>query len=125
MELRESILILISVSLSAFSQIILKRGMISENIQAVMRQGKVVEIGLAIAKSPLVIGGLFCFALSAVVWLFVLSRVPLSHAYPFVALGIVATVISGAAIFGESVSLPAMAGVALIVSGVILVGMAR
>lgn len=125
MEIRESILILISVSLSAFSQIILKRGMISADIQSAMRQGNLVEIVIAIAKSPLVIGGLFCFGLSAVVWLFVLSRVPLSHAYPFVALGIVATVVSGAAIFGESVSLQAMAGVALIVSGVIMVGMAR
>ncbi|MFT0879123.1 SMR family transporter [Rhodopseudomonas sp. G2_2311] len=121
----ENLLILISVSLSTLSQIILKRGMIDAEIQAVIRQGDIVEIAVAIARSPQVIGGLSCFALSAVVWLFVLSRVPLSYAYPFVALGIVATVVSGAVHFGEPVSLQAIAGVALIVSGVVLVGMTR
>ena len=74
-------------------------------------------------RSPLVVGGLTCFGLSAVVWLFVLSRIPLSQAYPFVALGILVTVTAGAGLFGETISWQAMVGVGLIVVGVTLVGL--
>jgi hypothetical protein len=44
----------------------------------------------AAAASPWVLGGLAVFAVFAMAWLGVLSRVPLSVAYPFNALGFIA-----------------------------------
>jgi multidrug transporter EmrE-like cation transporter len=125
MKLLDVLLVLLSVSLSSLSQIVLKRGMTSAAIQEVIRDGGVAKAVMAIAMSPSVIGGLACFGLSAVFWLFVLSRIPLSLAYPFVALGIVATVFAGAALFGETTGWQSFAGVLLIVAGVVVVGSAR
>ncbi len=113
--------ILASVLLSAGSQIILKFGMTAQAVQAALAQpGDVPRIALAILSSPLVLAGLACFGLSAVVWLFVLSRVPLSSAYPFVALGIVITVAAGRLIFGDPFSAFKIVGVILVVSGVLV-----
>ena len=63
--------------------------------------------------------GLAVFGLSAIVWLFVLSKIAVSHAYPFVALGIVVTVAAGRIMLGEPFSALSLVGVALIVSGVL------
>lgn len=63
--------------------------------------------------------GLAVFGLSAIVWLFVLSKTAVSHAYPFVALGVVMTVAAGRIMLGEPFSALSLVGVALIVSGVL------
>lgn len=117
------LLVVTSVALSSFSQVVLKRGMTGEAIQSALERGRTSEIATTIALSPLVWGGLFCFGLSAVVWLFVLSRIPLSQAYPFVSLGIVVTVAVGATLFREAVGWQSLTGVGLIVAGVVLVAM--
>lgn len=53
-------------------------------------------------------------------WLFVLSRVEVSFAYPFVALGFVLTAIMGRLFFQDSFSIEKAAGTALIILGVVL-----
>ncbi|MDC7675459.1 EamA family transporter [Asticcacaulis machinosus] len=113
--------ILLSVALSSGSQIILKKGMVAPAMQASLQSGNMLAIALAIITSPLVIGGLFCFGLSAIVWLFVLSKVPLSSAYPFVALGIVVTVAAGMTIFGETITVTKSIGVGFVVLGILCV----
>ena len=73
---------------------------------------------IAIATSPSILLGLACIGLSAVVWLFVLSKIPLSTAYPFVAMGIAITVAAGRLLFGEPVTGAKLFGVILIIVGV-------
>ena len=116
-------LIFVSVALSSSSQIILKRGMMAQDVQRVMDTGRLAKIVLTILTSSIVLGGLACFGLSALLWLFVLSRVSLSSAYPFVALGIFVTVVAGSLLFGEPISTTKTIGVGLIISGVLLVGL--
>jgi multidrug transporter EmrE-like cation transporter len=112
-----------SVLLSSSSQIILKFGMTTPSVQsALTNTSEPLRIALAIAASPLVLIGLASFGLSAVLWLFVLSKVSLSSAYPFVALGIVITVAAGRLLLGEPIPAVKLVGVALIVSGVLAVG---
>src|SRR5437867_4086679 len=94
-------LILFSVALSSGSQIVLKLGMTSPTVQKAILNGQLVGIVQAVVTSPLVICGLASFSLSAIVWLFVLSRVPVSSAYPFVSLGILVTVLVGWLLLGE------------------------
>jgi multidrug transporter EmrE-like cation transporter len=84
---------------------------------------KSVGLGLTIATSPAVIGGLFLFGLSALTWLLVLGRIDLSTAYPFVALGIVLTTGASWAIFHETINLIKLSGIVLIVGGVLAVGL--
>jgi multidrug transporter EmrE-like cation transporter len=111
-----------SVALSSISQLILKRGMTTQDIQDALNTGAPAEIAYRILASPLVLGGVCCFGLSAFLWLFVLSRVPLSSAYPFVALGIFVTVLAGAIAFAEPISTMKALGVGLIMGGILLVG---
>ncbi len=111
-------LILLSVLLSSGSQIALKYGMMSQGVQSGLATGG-WRLAVLIASSPLVVLGLGCFALSALVWLSVLSRVPLSTAYPFVALGIVVTASGGFLLFGDAISAAKVLGILLIVSGVL------
>jgi multidrug transporter EmrE-like cation transporter len=76
----------------------------------------------AIATSPAVLLGMACFGLSAVVWLFVLAKIPLSTAYPFIAIGIIITVVGGRFLFAEPVSLLKLFGIALVIVGILCVG---
>jgi multidrug transporter EmrE-like cation transporter len=117
------LLILVSVVLSSGSQVLLKLGMSAQDVQlALSESGKPLNIAIAIFSSPWVLGGLTCFGLSALFWLFVLSKIPVSTAYPFVALGIAITAASGRFLLGESISTMKALGIILVVIGVMTVG---
>jgi multidrug transporter EmrE-like cation transporter len=120
MRLTLVLFVLLSVLLSSGSQILLKFGMSASAIKDVLSDNSQtpLQVALAVATSPPVILGLFCFGLSALVWLFVLSKIPLSTAYPFVALGIAITVAAGRLMFDEPLSAAKLFGVSLIVAGV-------
>jgi multidrug transporter EmrE-like cation transporter len=115
------LLILLSVLLSSGSQVLLKFGMSAPTIQAAIANGGALNAGIAIAGSLPVLMGLACFGLSAIAWLLVLSKIPLSVAYPFVALGIAITVTAGKLLFGEPVTGEKLLGIILIVAGVLFV----
>jgi multidrug transporter EmrE-like cation transporter len=117
-------LILLSVALSSGAQLLLKLGLSTPAIQTTLDDAGFPQAMIAIAASPAVLAGIFCFGLSVLTWLFVLSRVPVSTAYPFVALGIVTTVLGGRFIFGEPLSLLKLIGVAIILAGIMIVGVA-
>ena len=116
--------ILISVLLSAFSQILLKAGMVSPAVRKVLFTGYPLGIVIMIPSTPIIILGFLCFGLSLLIWLTILSRIPLSTAYPFVALGIAVTVVAGVTLFGETLSFQKVAGVILILVGILTVASA-
>jgi len=76
-------LVLFAVIAASGGQLMLKHGM--QVATARTRGGG--SLVIAAATTPWVLLGLLVFAVSAVVWLAALSRVPLSLAYPFNALG--------------------------------------
>jgi multidrug transporter EmrE-like cation transporter len=116
-------LIAASVACSSCSQVLLKAAMTRPVIQDAISAGKAMPIALAVLGSQMVIGGLALFGLSALLWLAVLARAPLSTAYPMVAVGMVITVAAGSLLFGEPMSPAKIAGVSLIVGGVVLIGL--
>ena len=116
-------LILFSVLLSSGAQILLKFGMTRPAVKIALTDlHEPLRLLLVIGTSPAVLIGMLCFGLSAVLWLFVLAKIPLSSAYPFVALGIAITVTAGRLLFSEPVSLIKLIGVGLVIVGVISVG---
>lgn len=112
------LLILFSVGLSAIAQMLLKLGV---GAARVAPDGGVTASLSAYAFSPYVVMGLGLYGLGAVVWLFVLSRLPLTAAYPFVGLGFIATMIIGVTALGETVSPMRVFGTLLIAAGCVLV----
>lgn len=111
-------LILLSVSLSAVAQVALKAGTNAPSVKSALGAGFEPLAAAKIFCQPLILLGLMLYVLGAAVWLAVLSRLDLSFAYPFVAIGIVLTAILGGAVFGETFSAAKIAGTALIVAGV-------
>ena len=117
----QAVLILSSVGLSACAQVLLKAGA-SSGARAPAESPDVVTGTLALLASPATIAGLVVYGVSALLWLRVLAGVALSQAYPYVALGIVLTTLAGVVVFQEPLVASRMAGTALILGGVLLVG---
>ena len=114
------LLALVSISLSALAQLLMKIGMTAVRTGA---SGGSLDMLLAAVLNPYVIGGLGAYGLSAVLWLLVLSRLPLSLAYPLVSLGFIVVVALSALVLHEPVSAVRLIGVALIVGGVVVLGL--
>ena len=115
-------LILASVVIAGAAQVTLKTGVNrvtnSSGGAGLQLSGSSLK---SLFSSPVVWIGLALFGLSAVVWLFALSRASLSFAYPFAALGYVIIVAFSVLVLHETVPPLRWAGVALIVAGIVLV----
>lgn len=109
-------LLLFAVGSAATGQILLKHGM----TQATQRVGG-SSLLVRAATSPWILIGLTVFAISAVAWLTTLSRVPLSVAYPFNALGYLGILTASALLLGERTNVWTWIGTACVVAGLILV----
>ncbi|HEU4459240.1 MAG TPA: SMR family transporter [Methylibium sp.] len=114
-------LILVSVAMSSGAQVLLKTGMGHRKATASESVNALMHGVLNAAFSPWVLGGLALYFASTVVWLAVLSRTPVSTAYPFVGLGFVMTMLLGWALLHESLSPAKLVGTLLVVAGVALI----
>jgi multidrug transporter EmrE-like cation transporter len=79
-----------------------------------------VLAGRLIQSVP-ILGGLACYAVSVVVWILALSRVPVSVAYPMLSIGYVVNLLAARVLFAEQITLQRVAGVGVIVAGCWLV----
>jgi multidrug transporter EmrE-like cation transporter len=115
-------LVLGSVGLSALAQMLLKLGVGAARAgHAGAPDSDVPTLLVAYLTNPQVLGGLTLYGIGAVAWLFVLARLPLSVAYPFVGLGFVFTMLIGALALNEGLSATRIAGTLLIALGCVLV----
>lgn len=78
-----------------------------------------------ILLNPFIWIGFIGFGLGAVFWLAVLSRVPLSIAYPILALSYFVVVVEARLILHEHVTWKRVVGVGIIVVGVVVVGLSE
>lgn len=76
----------------------------------------------AIALSPLFYGAVFLYGGLSVFWVWLLTFIPLSQAYPFVALSIAITMVIGWAYFGEIITFNKALGGIFVVVGVAMIG---
>ena len=115
------VFIVLSVGLAAVAQLTLKHGM-----NTVVERVGVFELTngrslRAVATAPYVYLGLVLFGLSAVLWLVVLSQASLSFAYPFAAFTYVLILLFDGFILHQDIPALRVAGVFLIVTGIVLV----
>jgi drug/metabolite transporter (DMT)-like permease len=115
-------IILLSVGLAAVAQLALKEGMNQVNAELAPAKFSLNGDSLRVlVAQPFVWGGLLLFGFSAIVWLVVLSRASLSFAYPFAALTYVLILLFDHFVLDEPVPALRWAGVAFIVTGIVLV----
>lgn len=105
------------VLLSSAAQLAMKRGLAPGPASGT---ADVAGTYLHAFTSPMVWLGLVLYGASAVLWLWVLSRLDVSLAYPLVSLGFVVTMLLGVLWLGEPFSWVRVAGCTLIVIGVSL-----
>ena len=70
--------------------------------------------------NPWIISALVAALAAAVAWMAAMTKLDLSHAYPFTSLAFVLVVLCSAWIFHEPLTVPKMAGLALIVAGIVI-----
>jgi drug/metabolite transporter (DMT)-like permease len=115
---QEFVLLLMSVLASVAGQFFLKAG--------ALKLGRVnvantINHILSIVTIPELLLGLTCYALGALAYILLLTRVNLSVAGPSISLVYVFSVLLGYFIFREAIPLVRLAGLSFIVLGVILV----
>lgn len=112
-------LILLSVSLNAFAQVALRKAMlVAMPLPAFDRP---LSLTLHLAENPYLWAGMILFAGSIGLWLGVLSKIPVSVAYPMASMGYVIAAVSGAVFLNEGVTLMRTGGLSLICIGVYIV----
>ena len=113
-------LVLTGVLLNAAAQLLLKAG-----TNAVghfdFHLDNLLPVGLKLALEPHILGGMACYAISLVIWIMALSRVPVSIAYPMLSIGYVINAFIAWQWFGEALAAQKMLGIGFIVVGVVLV----
>ena len=71
--------------------------------------------------NPWVISGLVATFLSGVAWMMAMTKFEISYAYPFIGLNFVLVPAAGVLLFGEGMSVPKLAGTALVVLGIVVI----
>lgn len=104
-------MLLAAVATAATGQVLLRLGMRTAGAQ----QGSLL---VRAATNPAVLGGLVVFCVSAVLWLWVLSKVPLSVAYPFNGLGFLVILLASHVFLGERLRSWSVVGATLVAVGV-------
>jgi multidrug transporter EmrE-like cation transporter len=113
-------LLLGGVALNAAAQLFLKAATRASGV-LVADTGGVSWIAAAhLLKQPPLWAGLACYGISVFLWVGALSRVPVSIAYPLLSIGYVVNAFAAAALFGEALSVTKLAGIGLIIAGVLL-----
>jgi multidrug transporter EmrE-like cation transporter len=117
--------ILFTVLTNAAAQMMLKQGMMNLHpVQlgplAFTAETLIGKLGMTLLN-PWVFAGLTTFVISMASHLFVLSKVELSFAYPFLSLAYIAVAIAAWSLFGENLGTLRIAGIALICVGTVLI----
>jgi len=116
------LLLLFAVGAAATGQLMLKHGMTGVAASVSKDGGQLL---VKAATSGWVLGGLAVFGMSALAWLTTLSRVPLSVAYPFNAIGLLIIIGTSVVVLHERVSPLAWLGVSMVAGGLVLVVLAQ
>ena len=114
------VFLLSGVLLNAAAQLLLKAGTNTLGVITLTRDNWTDTLA-RMATQGHFIAGAALYAISLVVWIFGLSRVPVSIAYPMLSLGYIVNAVAAHYLFGETVSVTRWLGIGFIVLGVWLV----
>jgi multidrug transporter EmrE-like cation transporter len=111
-------LLLFAVASAAVGQVLLKHGMTTATANAAKTNSSLL---FKAATSPWILLGLTVFAISAAAWLATLSKLPLSIAYPFNALGYLAILTASTLVLDERTNIWTWVGTSLVAGGLVIV----
>jgi drug/metabolite transporter (DMT)-like permease len=112
-------LILSSILLNAIAQILMRKGMLQ--IGEVSLTSSFLKTMSKMIASPFLCLSIFCYGMSVLIWMTVLSRVEVSFTYAFSSLGYVFVIVMSMFILREHISTMRIIGVGIICFGIVLV----
>ena len=115
-------LVLISVCFAVAGQVTLKAAMDQFGPIGEAQVSNPLHTVVRAVQQPLLWAGLVLFGISAVFWLVVLSRVPLSIAYPLVGVSYILVVLFAKLVLHESVPALRWIGVVVVALGIAVIG---
>jgi len=116
------IVLFVAIAMGAVGQIGMKAGMNRVRERAGGELESFVKALPKIFSDLYVLGGITIYVISTALWLWVLSKVDLSFAYPCISISYIIIILAGRWIFRECIDGWKIAAIALILSGVILLG---
>ncbi|MFH2134894.1 MAG: EamA family transporter [Pseudomonadota bacterium] len=116
-------LIFIGVMLNAAAQILMKSGTNAIG-HFEFSMANVMPIGWKLATEWHIVTALFCYAISVVVWILALSRVPVSIAFPMLSMAYVVNAVAAKYLLGEDFNATKLVGMGVIIIGVIIISRA-
>lgn len=122
LDLATVLTLVLAVSLATAGQLLLKAGMTEIGEIAGIGPGELLGLVGSVLSTWKALLGLVCFVASSLFWLVVLSRVPLSTAYPFVALSYLIILGFSTIVLHERPPLLTWSGAGLIMTGIVLIG---
>ncbi len=114
--MKPAIAILVSILLGSCGQLALKFG-----TRTAAARATTAGILPSYLLNPPIWAGLFLYGLSAVLWIYSLSKTDLSYAYPMVALGYVFVCVLSVLLLKETMTALRIAGLCVIILGVAMI----
>ena len=116
-------LIFTGVMLNAAAQILMKTGTNAIGYFEFSMEN-ILPIGWKLATEWHIVGAMFCYALSVVIWILALSRVPVSIAFPMLSMAYVVNAVAAWYLLGEAFNPTKLVGMGVIILGVIIISRA-
>lgn len=117
--LNSIVIIISSILLSSIAHILLKKGMMTHALKEI-KNDNILEVAIAVGTNPWVVTGIILHVGALVVWLLALSKVDISFAYPFLALGYVLVSLMAYYYLGEELSITKIIGMLIIIVGIMV-----
>lgn len=112
------LIIIFSVLLNCFAQVFMKNGM--KSFADISLTSMFTSIPSLLLNYWLWLA-MFCYGISFLLWMYVLSKCDVSYAYPFLSIGYVVVAILGYYWFNEDLTVYRICGIAVICIGVVLI----
>ena len=107
--------ILSSVLLNCFAQILIRKGMLEVGEVTLNDVAKLI---VSMVSNLWLWGAILSYGIIILLWMYVLSKVEVSFAYPFLSIGYVVAVFVGYFWMGESIDIYKITGIAIICFGI-------
>ncbi|MCC6610809.1 MAG: hypothetical protein IT515_14185 [Burkholderiales bacterium] len=111
--------VFLTIFLTVFGQVVIKWQVLAAGAFPADTPGKLLFLGKLLVN-PWIVLALAAALGAAVSWMAAMTRLELSHAYPFMSLAFVLVFACSALFFHEPVTLPKVAGLVLISAGIIV-----
>lgn len=116
--------IIFSVFFSSSSQLLLKKGAAQISIPSQIDLINLTKLFSELIFNFYLVSGILFQVVALLSWVYVLKKVDVSFAYPFISLGFVFVMLMGYLIFNESLTPMKVIGTLIIILGVVIMGKA-